>query len=980
MPVQAPPPHSWGSMAAAAARNACCCCRGRAAPPEGGCHAPQCHAHHSQRQQQQPQPQPQQQQQQQQPQQQQPQQHHHHQQQRKQQQQPRQRCHLPENGLPPRLHLVSAPPPPPVAAAVAAGTPVVPAVAPAGATGAPEESAEQAVTRCVHEMALLLRPAAQGGCWLSRPLQRKLVALVHCSLSEPEGRARAARAARSLGERCALELLLQHHQHSQAGGGAGGGGQQLSAALWAAVRARGCQFLGPHMQEEVLRLVLLALEDGSPLSRKVLVLFVVQRLAPHFPQASKTSIGHVVQLLYRASCFKVSKREGDSSLMQLKEEFCTYEALRREHDAQIVQIASEAGLRIAPEQWSSLLYGDAAHRSHMQSLVDKLQSPQSFAQSVHELSLALQRTGDPAGLAALRPHFDFLARWEPPPDGGAPTWEELRRCVLAARACLQGLVAFMGAFGGRRMNGGGGGAPPPSSPPGRGRAETGGGSPSHNSGGSRYKTSLCRDVVQRGSCPRGAHCTFAHSQEEMDRKPPYVRRNRYRKVFTAKKHSAPVQNSPPSERKPSPPPFDNRFRKPLPPPFPPSDKRFKKKPPPPPSSDNRLKKPSPPPFDNRFRKPLPPPFPPSDKRFKKKPPPPPSDDRFRKPSPPPFDNRFRKPSPPPFDNRFRMPSPPPFPLSDNRFKKYRARRPPRTSVDMSKPGVSNESQAASTSGCCCLLHRIYEAGRSTDHMLAACPPVPISLCESPPPPMLAPPLSLCLDPGPPPVVPIGLNPESPAFHPDEPWLSPSPPCQVMLHHSMALSQLLSHPVPDDDDDWGSSHGSCESSTSSHHPTRPCPSEEDPLVPFDPPLVSKYGPISRCARTLVRGPAPIQVTSRQPQELTSPTAALRLPLPSAAAAPSLYAQGFALLPSDLAYGALADPPPPLLYPFNGTRPFTPPAGALPATPPALVTPPTKGSESWAGQPQVPTSVGPWLLNQLEESAQFCSDNCWTHQGH
>lgn len=38
---------------------------------------------------------------------------------------------------------------------------------------------------------------------------------------------------------------------------------------------------------------------------QVLVMFVVQRLEPHFPQASKTSIGHVVQLLYRASCFKV---------------------------------------------------------------------------------------------------------------------------------------------------------------------------------------------------------------------------------------------------------------------------------------------------------------------------------------------------------------------------------------------------------------------------------------------------------------------------------------------------------------------------------------------------------------------------------------------------------------------------------------------------------------------------------------------------
>lgn len=688
---------------------------------------------------------------------------------------------------------------------------MIPAAAPAVATAVPEESAEQVVARCIHEMALLLRPAAQGGCWLSRPLQRKLVSLVHCPLSEPEGRARAARAARSLGERCALELLLQHHQHNQAGGGAGGGGQQLSAALWAAVRARGCQFLGPHMQEEVLRLVLLALEDGSPLSRKVLVLFVVQRLAPHFPQASKTSIGHVVQLLYRASCFKVSKREGDSSLMQLKEEFCTYEALRREHDAQIVQIASEAGLRIAPEQWSSLLYGDAAHRSHMQSLVDKLQSPQSFAQSVHELALALQRTGDPAGLAALRPHFDLLAHWEPPPDGGAPTWEELSRCVLAARACLQGLVAFMGAFGGRRMNGGGGGAPSSSSP-GRGRAETGGGaaggSPGHNPGGSRYKTSLCRDVAQRGSCPRGAHCTFAHSQEEMDR--------------------------------------------------------------------------------------------------------------------------------------------------------YRARRPPRTSVDMPKPSGSNDGMTASTSGYCCSLYRSREVDSISDHRLASCPPVPVSLCESPP-PMLAPPPCRRVDPVAPPVS-VGLNPESPAFHPDEPWLNPSPPCR------------------EDDDDWGSSHGSCDSSTSSHHPTRPCPSEEDPLVPFDPPLVSKYGPISRCARTLVRGPAPIQVTSRQPQELTSPTAALRLPLASAAAAPSFYAQGFALLPSDLPCGALGDPPPPLLFPFKSTPPFAPSTGALLAAPPALVAPPTKGSESWAGQPQVPTSMGPWLLNQLEESAQFCSDNCWTHQGH
>lgn len=171
-------------------------------------------------------------------------------------------------------------------------------------------------------------------------MQRKLVTLINCQLMEAEGRARALRATRSLGERTVMELILQHQNP-----------QQLSANLWAAVRARGCQFLGPGiglflcfspflknyftlifiiiihqfelhpifyilicsfpftaMQEEVLKLVLLALEDGSALSRKVLVMFVVQRLEQHFPQASKTSIGHVVQLLYRASCFKVLER------------------------------------------------------------------------------------------------------------------------------------------------------------------------------------------------------------------------------------------------------------------------------------------------------------------------------------------------------------------------------------------------------------------------------------------------------------------------------------------------------------------------------------------------------------------------------------------------------------------------------------------------------------------------------------------------
>jgi RING finger/CCCH-type zinc finger protein len=55
--------------------------------------------------------------------------------------------------------------------------------------------------------------------------------------------------------------------------------------------------------------------------------------------------------------------------MQMKEQFRNYDSLRFEHDTQIVQIAMEAGLRISPDQWSSLLYGDSKHRAHMRMLI-----------------------------------------------------------------------------------------------------------------------------------------------------------------------------------------------------------------------------------------------------------------------------------------------------------------------------------------------------------------------------------------------------------------------------------------------------------------------------------------------------------------------------------------------------------------------------------------------------------------------------------
>ncbi len=69
---------------------------------------------------------------------------------------------------------------------------------------------------------------------VSRPMQRKLVTLLNSQLAEGEGRMRAVRTCRSIGERVANELVLLHQNP-----------HHLSACLWAAVRTRGCQFLGP---------------------------------------------------------------------------------------------------------------------------------------------------------------------------------------------------------------------------------------------------------------------------------------------------------------------------------------------------------------------------------------------------------------------------------------------------------------------------------------------------------------------------------------------------------------------------------------------------------------------------------------------------------------------------------------------------------------------------------------------------------------
>ena len=70
----------------------------------------------------------------------------------------------------------------------------------------------------------------------SRQMKNKIKTLLQCDIQAENGRLKACKAAKSIGERAITEILIkQKDAHS------------VSTSLWTAVRARGCQFLGELM-------------------------------------------------------------------------------------------------------------------------------------------------------------------------------------------------------------------------------------------------------------------------------------------------------------------------------------------------------------------------------------------------------------------------------------------------------------------------------------------------------------------------------------------------------------------------------------------------------------------------------------------------------------------------------------------------------------------------------------------------------------
>lgn len=110
--------------------------------------------------------------------------------------------------------------------------------------------------------------------------------------------------------------------------------------------------------------------------------------------------------------------------------------------------------------------------------------------------------------------FSFFA----PTDAPAPTWEQLSKGLEAVRTVVHGLVDYIqnhSKKGGDQQQVS---IHIPSSTetqkePWARISPVFSQPPQH----SKYKTYMCRDMKQKGGCPRGASCTFAHSQDELEK-------------------------------------------------------------------------------------------------------------------------------------------------------------------------------------------------------------------------------------------------------------------------------------------------------------------------------------------------------------------------------------------------------------------------------------------------------------------------------
>lgn len=78
----------------------------------------------------------------------------------------------------------------------------------------------------------------------------------------------------------------------------------------------------------------------------------------------------------------------------------------------------------------------------LSTLSFQLQTPASFASSIQELIIALQRTSDPHNLQGLRSHLDKLSLIDPNPEVDMSSWEQLDEAMQSLLTVVTGLQSY----------------------------------------------------------------------------------------------------------------------------------------------------------------------------------------------------------------------------------------------------------------------------------------------------------------------------------------------------------------------------------------------------------------------------------------------------------------------------------------------------------------------------------------------------------
>lgn len=172
------------------------------------------------------------------------------------------------------------------------------------------------------------------------------------------------------------------------------------------VNSKGCSINDPSLTDEVLNLLLKIHKAAdqcidTSFEREVLIKFLEIELVNY--NCTKRQLRRIVQTLYACSCFEIIEGSNRPGKLRLKDELSTFDELRLKHDLGLIKMAQAEYIRLPPESWSFILYGNSYPEttSKIQSILDKYQRPVE----VSELEYTIKRVGDKYNLQSVLPEL-----------------------------------------------------------------------------------------------------------------------------------------------------------------------------------------------------------------------------------------------------------------------------------------------------------------------------------------------------------------------------------------------------------------------------------------------------------------------------------------------------------------------------------------------------------------------------------------------